>query len=144
MMKHVLITAATAFVLALAPLGDTSDLALARSGGGGHGGGGGWHGGGGGGWLGGGGIWLGGGWHGGGGRWHGGGWNGGCWNCGGWGWGWGWGAPALGLGLGYGAWGYGANRVCEPVYRAAKVRTSQGWRWRNIYVGDRCYWTNYW
>jgi hypothetical protein len=132
LMKHVLIIAATALVLALAPLGGASDQAFAR--GGWHGGGGNWHGGGGN-WHG------GGGWHGGG-RWHGG---GGCWNCGGWGggWGWGWG-PAIGLGLGYGAWGYGASRVCEPVFRNVRVHTSRGWRWRNVYVGDRCYWANGW
>jgi hypothetical protein len=139
MIKHVLMIAATALVLALGPLGGT-DEAFARGGGGGN-----WHGGGGGNWHGGGG----GNWHGGGGNWHGGGWRGGgCWNCGwngGWngGWGWGWGVgPAFGLGLGYGAWG--ASRVCEPVFRAVKVRTSRGWRWRDVYVGDRCFWANNW
>jgi len=135
MIKRVLMIVATAFVLSLAPLASGAYDAFARGGDNRHGGGGNWHGGGGN-------------WHGGG--WRGGGWRGGgCWNCGGWGlnnsWGWGWGpawGPSLGLGLGYGAWG--ASRVCEPVFRAVKVRTSRGWRWRDVYVGDRCFWANRW
>lgn len=149
MMKHILISAAAALALSLGTLGASTEPASAQHWGG-HGGGEmwprGWHGGGGG-WHGGGG-WNGGGWHGGGGGWHGG---GGCWNCGwnnGWNNGWAWGvAPAfgLGLGLGYGAgaWDNGSTRVCQPVFRAVRVHTPNGWHWRRVFVGNRCYWTDY-
>jgi hypothetical protein len=125
MMKPILIAAALWLALSAA-----SDPALARSG---HGDGGHWR--------------AGGQWHGAG-QWHGGGWNGGPrWHGGGWGWGWngGWGwGPGIGLGLGYGGWGFGATSVCEPVFRPVRVRTSRGWRWRDVYVGDRCYWVDRW
>lgn len=145
MVKHTLLSAATALALAVATLGVSTGDAFAQNwsghrGGGNtvwrHGGGGGWHGGGG--WN--------RGWHGGGGGWNRG-WRGGggCWNCG-WNGGWGW-APAfgLGLGLGYGvgAWNSGSTRVCEPIFRNVRVQTRHGWRWRNVVVARRCYWADY-
>lgn len=84
----------------------------------------------------GGGHWGGGGhWHGGGGHWHGG-WHGGHWR-GGWGWGWGWPA-AVGFGVGYGAAYYGYPYYGYPYYggcwRAVRVGTPYGWRWRRVWV----------
>lgn len=132
MFKHILISAAAALALVLGTLGATTETAYAQHWGG-HGGGG----------M----MWPRGGWHGGGGGWNGG-WHGGggCWNCG-WngGWGWGWGpAFGLGLGLGYGAgvWDTGPSRVCQPVFRNVRVHTPSGWRWRSVFVGNRCYWVD--
>ncbi|MCX5494605.1 hypothetical protein OSH11_07820 [Kaistia dalseonensis] len=39
-------------------------------------------------------------------------------------------------------WGHRPHRVCKPVFRSVKVRGYQGWYWKRVVVGERCFWSN--